>query len=55
MEKKKRVEVIVDRNKEMRTKEISKMISEGGLGPTEYYDVKKKDLTKSEKQEDNSE
>ncbi|AXH99101.1 hypothetical protein DV702_04740 [Sporosarcina sp. PTS2304] len=31
---------IVKRN-EMRTKEISKMISEGGLGSEKYYDIKK--------------
>lgn len=54
MEKKERLKVIVDRSKEMRTKEISKMISEGGLGPTEYYDVEKVDLSKGKKEEDNS-
>ncbi|HLS65405.1 MAG TPA: hypothetical protein VK029_00230 [Pseudogracilibacillus sp.] len=53
MEKKERLKVIVDRNKEMRTKEISKMISEGGLGPTEYYEVEKVDGEK-EKKEDKS-
>ncbi|MDV6379503.1 hypothetical protein ORD22_14905 [Sporosarcina sp. GW1-11] len=29
------------KKKEMRTKEISKMISEGGLGSDKYYDIKK--------------
>ena len=29
------------RKKEMRTEEISNMISEGGLGADKYYDIKK--------------
>ncbi|WP_438314795.1 hypothetical protein [Sporosarcina sp. FA9] len=34
-----RVKVKID--SEMRTKEISKMIGEGGLGAEEYYEIKK--------------
>ena len=29
----------IDRKKEMRTKAISKMISEGGLGADNYYNI----------------
>lgn len=31
----------IDKSKEPRTKEISKMIGEGGLGADKYYDIKK--------------
>lgn len=31
----------IDKKKEMRTKEISKMISEGGLGADKYYEIDK--------------
>lgn len=41
MSKKDRIKIEVDRKKEMRTKEISKMISEGGLGADKYYDIEK--------------
>ncbi|MBY0222154.1 hypothetical protein ABZ756_06510 [Mammaliicoccus sciuri] len=37
-----RTKIKIDKDKEMRTKEISKMISEGGLGAEKYYDIKKK-------------
>ncbi len=37
-----RTKIEVDRKTEMRTKETSKMISEGGLGAREYYDIEKK-------------
>lgn len=33
--------VEIKKEKEMRTKGISKMISEGGLGADKYYDIKK--------------
>jgi len=32
----------IKKEKEMRTKEISKMISEGGLGSEKYYEIEKK-------------
>lgn len=35
-----RLEII--KKNEMRTKEISKMIGEGGIGADKYYDIKKK-------------
>jgi len=55
MEEKERLKIVVDRDKEMRTKEISKMISEGGLGPTEYYDIKKVDAQEDEQREESDE
>lgn len=36
-----RIKIKIDRDKEMRTKDISKMIGEGGLGADKYYDIKK--------------
>lgn len=39
MENDSRKEVKID--SEMRTKEISKMIGEGGLGAEKYYEIKK--------------
>lgn len=36
-----REKIQIDKKKEMRTKEISKMIGEGGLGADKYYDIKK--------------
>lgn len=33
--------IVVNKEKETRTKEISKMISEGGLGSDKYYEIKK--------------
>lgn len=50
-EKKDRLEIEVDKNKEMRTKGISKMIGEGGLGAEKYYDIKK---TSSDKNKEDS-
>lgn len=40
--------IIIDKRKEMRTKEISKMISEGGLGSDNYYEIIKKSLNDQE-------
>lgn len=37
----KRDRMKIKKEKEMRTKEISKMISEGGLGSDEYYEIVK--------------
>ncbi len=34
-------DIIVDKSDEMRTKEISEMIEEGGLGADKYYNVVK--------------
>lgn len=55
-----RAKIKIDRKKEMRTKEISKMISEGGLGADKYYDITKKSSssekeTKSPKNSKNDE
>lgn len=36
-----RVKIVTDRSKEMRTKETSRMIDEGGLGSRAHYDIKK--------------
>jgi hypothetical protein len=36
-----RAKIKINKEKEMRSKEISKMISEGGLGADKYYDIKK--------------
>jgi len=40
----------ITKEKEMRTKEISKMISEGGLGSEKYYEIEKK-ITEEETDE----
>lgn len=37
-----RSKIVINKEKEMRTKDISKMISEGGLGADKYYNIKKK-------------
>ncbi|HLQ96782.1 MAG TPA: hypothetical protein VK108_10420 [Pseudogracilibacillus sp.] len=42
MEEDGRRKLEVDRKKEKRTKDISKMIDEGGLGAKTYYDIEKK-------------
>lgn len=39
--KEERKKIVIDRKKEMRSKDISKMIDEGGLGNREYYDIEK--------------
>jgi len=55
MAKDNRRKIEIDREKEMRTKETSKMISEGGLGARTHYNiVKKSSLSeyKSEETED---
>lgn len=36
------IKINIDKKKEMRTKEVSKMISEGGLGAYTYYDFTKR-------------
>lgn len=51
-----RKKIIIDKEKEMRTKEISTMINEGGLGAENYYNIEKTDEkhdkeTKSSKDE----
>lgn len=43
-----RKKIEVDRKKETRTKEISKMISEGGLGADRYYKIEKNSKEKNE-------
>lgn len=40
-DERKRKKIKIDRRREMRTKDISKMISEGGLGAEYYYDIEK--------------
>lgn len=44
-----RAKIEIDRKKETRTKEISKMISEGGLGARTYYNIKKNASSTEEK------
>ena len=39
----------IDRKREMRTKAISKMISEGGLGADNYYNIIKESSPTEEK------
>ena len=41
MSKDKRRTIEIEREKEMRNKGISKMISEGGLGADKYYNIHK--------------
>lgn len=41
MTDRKLLRIDMDKKKEMRTKEISKMIDEGGLGAYQYYDYPK--------------
>ena len=48
-----RPKIIIDRSKEMRTKETSRMISEGGLGSRIYYDIVKVSSPEKELQEAN--
>lgn len=43
-----RLKVSIDKDKEMRTKDISKMIGEGGLGADKYYEIKKESKDKKE-------
>ena len=45
MVKDERTKINIDRNKEARTKDISKMINEGGLGARTYYDIEKVTLS----------
>lgn len=51
MTKRERPEIQIDKNKETRTKEISKMIGEGGLGAEKYYDIKKVPSKKNEEED----
>lgn len=44
--------IVVNKEKEMRTKEISKMISEGGLGSDKYYEIKKDRQTETKDKND---
>lgn len=53
MAKDDRTKIEIDKKKETRTKEISKMINEGGLGERTYYDIKKTSPSNNESQEDN--
>jgi len=46
-----RERIEIDKTKEMRTKDISKMISEGGLGSEKYYEIKK-DIKKDKQHKD---
>lgn len=52
MAKDKRPKIQIDRDKETRTKDISKMIGEGGVGSRTYYDIEK---VKSEDKSDDTE
>lgn len=47
----KRRKIIVDRKKEMRTSETSRMISEGGLGNRTHYQIEKVSSPEKELQE----
>ncbi|PID15313.1 hypothetical protein CSV63_09115 [Sporosarcina sp. P34] len=49
MTKDDRQEII--RKNEMRSKEISKMIGEGGIGAEKYYDIRKKTSTEDTPEE----
>lgn len=51
MSKNERPKIKITKEKEMRTKEISKMISEGGLGAEKYYEIEKKHGTNEKKNE----
>ncbi len=51
MAKDDRIKINVDRKKEMRTKETSRMISEGGLGSRTHYDIIKNSSTEKETQD----
>lgn len=42
----------VKKKHEMRTKDISKMIDEGGLGADKYYDIEKKIEAEKKKKQD---
>lgn len=50
MEERKRKKVVIERSKEMETKEISKMISEGGLGAEIYYEIVKVKETENDRE-----
>jgi len=44
-----RGKIKIDKKKEMRTKDISRMIGEGGLGADKYYDIEKSSSNEEEK------
>lgn len=48
-----RIKININKDKEMRTKGISKMIGEGGLGADRYYEIEKKSAQESDS-EDNA-
>lgn len=50
-DKRERPKIVVDRREEMRTKETSRMISEGGLGSRAHYNVKKVSSPEAELEE----
>lgn len=54
MANKDRQEIIINKNKETRSKEISRMISEGGLGAHSHYYYTDKSLAKEAKKETRS-
>lgn len=47
-----RERIEVDKTKEMRTKEISRMIDEGGLGADHYYHIIKESVAEQKKESD---
>lgn len=49
MEKRDHKDIKIDRRHETRTKEISNMIDEGGLGADKYYKIKKDASDEDEK------
>src|SRR5690625_6266841 len=55
MAKDKRPKIQIDRDKETRTKEISKMIGEGGVGSRTYYYIEKVNSEDSKIKEDKDE
>ncbi len=56
MAKDDRPKIKIDKDKETRTKEISKMIGEGGVGSRTYYDIEKvKSEEENEDEEDKDE
>lgn len=53
MDNRNRPKIKIDKKKETRTKEISKMINEGGLGADKYYNIKKKPAPEKEVSKNN--
>lgn len=52
MSKQENEKIKINKKKETRTKEISKMISEGGLGAENYYDIEKNSSTSVDETKD---